>query len=826
MFIGGCVQNYVDNTNKEPIKVAEHYLEEKTEYIEGSTQDIRNITKNTSWVNVNTPYNNIVLHPYELLNIHKARAFTKDHLKLDGDGMYSHIGDFNCDTRHELYNDKDIIKASDFIILEEDSSHCNFVAGILAASYDSKIAGVAPKTNLILSNMQGTYSGKIEQLKIAKDKEAVVSNNSWSWVAENESWVAENEYYGEMDKVIEEIITEYGEEYTQEQAQQYFWENILPNFWKNIFISPSYITQVREYIAAVDDFQESGVIVFAAGNNNPNLNRDVSMVAALPELFPELKEAWLVVNNSNFKGKSLEDINENNFELIGNKCGSAKEYCLTANGNAILGSSIVNKDGENKYSSASGSSLSTAMVSGGVVLVSQAFSNHSPEQIRNRILASANNSWFEAEDYIDYGHNVKHGYHDKWGHGVPDFYAALLPILADNSEGLSIHKDKSIVDSISNNNTSKLNKSNIIQSATFGNSMHLGLEDKYSYAYDDLKGGFKYNIQNIIITPKKDKFINIAEELNKTYYKENNNIDLNNGFSINIDSNSAPINNFFNSYLEAHNINDYQIPYINNDSNNISLNNTYKNNNFNILNGILAVIDKNNNINLNKNLSLTTSLEYSNDNNSTITIMAGLNQEKDSLLGTYGNDAYTFDGAKSKTLFTALKVDKKLTDNFSITAFTTNSKSEMQEPDNSLIGSAENIDSFSFGVNAKKTNIFGNDDIILFAYKPNRINDGNINIKITNLASANGDLDYSYENISLTTDNKEINYGITYKKEFKNDFNLHFKYHINKDINSSNNNNKIISSFIGAKYKDIKVGISKNSNTDNLEKAVYYSRLF
>ena len=44
-----------------------------------------------------------------------------------------------------------------------------------------------------------------------------------------------------------------------------------------------------------------------------------------------------------------------------------------------------------------GSSWSAPMVSGGVALMAQAFPNHTPEQLVDRILASANNVWFTPE---------------------------------------------------------------------------------------------------------------------------------------------------------------------------------------------------------------------------------------------------------------------------------------------------------------------------------------------------------------------------------------------------------------------------------------------
>ena len=63
--------------------------------------------------------------------------------------------------------------------------------------------------------------------------------------------------------------------------------------------------------------------------------------------------------------------------------------------------------------------------------MAQAFPNHTPEQLVDRILASANNLWFTPTGettFTTHGASIKHGYHSTWGHGVPDFYAAMSPI--------------------------------------------------------------------------------------------------------------------------------------------------------------------------------------------------------------------------------------------------------------------------------------------------------------------------------------------------------------------------------------------------------------
>ena len=83
----------------------------------------------------------------------------------------------------------------------------------------------------------------------------------------------------------------------------------------------------------------------------------------------------------------------------------------------------------------SGSSFSAPMVTGALALLSQAFPNHTPEMIVDRLLASANNSWFTPTGnttFTTHGNSIKHGYHSIWGHGIPDAHAALSPITSSS----------------------------------------------------------------------------------------------------------------------------------------------------------------------------------------------------------------------------------------------------------------------------------------------------------------------------------------------------------------------------------------------------------
>ena len=67
-------------------------------------------------------------------------------------------------------------------------------------------------------------------------------------------------------------------------------------------------------------------------------------------------------------------------------------------------------------------------MSGAVALLSEAFPNHTPAQLQDRILASANNDFFTATGTTSFINGITHGYNSEFGHGLLDLATALGPI--------------------------------------------------------------------------------------------------------------------------------------------------------------------------------------------------------------------------------------------------------------------------------------------------------------------------------------------------------------------------------------------------------------
>ena len=97
-----------------------------------------------------------------------------------------------------------------------------------------------------------------------------------------------------------------------------------------------------------------------------------------------MSEAWLTVGNLDISGST---ISASSVTRYSNQCGLAAEFCIYADGTDITsvvgGYSGSSESG--RYQIYSGSSMAAPQVTGAIALLSQAFPNHTPEQLVDRI---------------------------------------------------------------------------------------------------------------------------------------------------------------------------------------------------------------------------------------------------------------------------------------------------------------------------------------------------------------------------------------------------------------------------------------------------------
>ena len=823
-------------TQSVTLTITEYALRTGTAFTEGSTAEQNTIKNRATWTASEAAG---ATHAYEQMGLHKVQSFSSGGVSLTGVGEIIHIADFNCDVNHDIYDNKTITNLDDggsgestFDSATSSDNHCQGVAMFAAGDVGAR-SGVAPDADLVLSsipNFEGSNEGDdyASDLDAARAAGAIVSNQSWGYNSG-------------------------GTSYNISELESYISSNSLTNAQGLAVLmhgssSGQALTDSNTYVTALNNFESSGVIVWAAANDVGE--SDASAMAGLPELFPDLGEAWLVANVVQYTGDSdLSNATSSEFTLKGNKCGSTAEYCLSVDGWDVYAATYVDS-GTSQYNASRtsyGSSWSAPMVSGGVALMAQAFPNHTPEQLVDRILASANNVWFTPEGnttFSTHGNSVKHGYHSTWGHGLPDFYAALSPITSDgNPASMSLYTSNSIQSSAA----VTLGSSYITPSASFGNAISQGLIGEVGYAYDALSGGFKYDMSTRVnMTDNKAPTISLSSELSKLdkQLEFGNNSVWKQNFSqvlstlsktdtletnVTLGSSSIPVQSFFGSNSDSEvDLSDYQSPYLESGEGGIGLSANYQLGKSRLLLGATTPI-------LISNLtggvagsrkSLIASLEYGDPSETAFTLMTGITQDEDSLLGSTGNDAYSMSGSKSNTTFAAVKAQNKFTNDFTLTGVATAAKTDMSRPAESFINSANNVKSSSVSLIATQKNLTGDDSFSFSISQPNRVNGGAMSIRLSNLAESNGSISYRDNDINLEPTGRQIIYGLSYRKDLDKSIGFSVKHLLTSNLNHNQSSKVARSSYIGLKYKDLKLGFNTNSQDSSRNAELSYKHIF
>jgi len=808
------------------ITINEYALRSGTDFTEGSTSEQNTIKNRSSWATVDQSSNTV--HPYELLNLHKVHSFSSGGTSLTGVGETIYISDSALHANHDSFTGKTVTMLDTPSASTSSYTHGTHVASIAAGIVGETTQGVAPGASLVFSSFADNATNRASDLDTARSvHSAVVANHSWGYNDSGSSAVTMTEL-----------------ESSAASAGRNVREHLAAAYWGGSAATSAYIT-------ALNNFQSSGVIVFANGNFSSDT--DASFMGALPYYFNgtsdsvDLSDAWLSVMYAEFTGSSLSGASASDFNRLGNPCGKAKEWCLVVDDKQIAAAGYVNSSGTSIWQTAGGSSMGAPMVSGGVALMAQAFPNHTPEQLVDRILASANNAWFTPEGnttFTTHGNSIKHGYHSTWGQGVPDFYAALSPITSNaNPASMALYMGNSIQSS----KAIDLNSSFITPSSSFGNAISQGMIGEIGYAYDALSGGFKYRMSSIVnVTDNKAPTISLSSELSKLdkQLEFGNNSVWKQNFSqvlstlsktdtletnVTLGSSSIPVQSFFGSNSDSEvDLSDYQSPYLESGEGGIGLSANYQLGKSRLLLGATTPIQINTMTGAvaGSRKSLIASLEYGEPSETAFTLMTGITQDEDSLLGSTGNDAYSMSGSKSNTTFAAVKVQNKFTNDLTLTGVATAAKTDMSRPAESFINSANNVKSSSVSLIATQKNITGDDSFSFSISQPNRVNDGAMSIRLSNLAESNGSISYRDNDINLEPAGRQMVYGLSYRKDLDKSFGFSLKHLLTSNLNHNQSSKVARSSYIGAKYKDLKFGFNINSQDSSRNAELSYQRVF
>jgi len=750
-------------------------------------------------------------NPLELINAHKAYGYG-----LTGDGEVIAIMDGNFNVNHQEFSDKTITTFGTLTTATSSDYHGTAVATFAAGEDDGYgMQGVAPAADLHFSDFSqiGSYTYDADHLAAATDhaSTAAAQNNSWGCeyqIDDLKSWISTNN-----------VTNAYG----------------LHAFFTNICGMTSNVASAQNYVDALDDFQDHGVIVYALSNDSSTTDADV--LAALPQLFSELGEAWISTVNIEVTGTLANPT----YSLNSAPCGQAGAYCFGADGTKVMGAGGASNSGY--YYEQTGTSFAAPQVAGAVALLAEAFPNMTPDQWQNRLLASANNTFFNHDAVVTYGNGVTHGYDDQYGHGVMDIYAALNPITASSdNRSTRIFTGGSLND---RSNSYTLGQSRFVSSGSFGDSLFRGLSGQVGYLYDDLDGGFAYDYNSHIdLSSTIAPSVNLSSELSKmslplvnssnSSWKTNfnqvvgsiNNSDKTTSALVTMGSSSIPVQSFFDSTIDSSTtLSNFQTPYLTPNEGGVGIGATFNRSGARILLGATLPVDNVNRQTNGINKSLSGSIEFGTPSAQSLTLIAGMTQEDGTLLGSKGSAAFSIGDAKSNTSYTGIKVQKKFGDIFSLEGVATIASSSMNDSSN-MIAMASNLKSSSAALIGNFRNLSKDDHLSIYVSQPNRINSGSMSFKTAGLAASDRSISQSLKNINVESSSRQIDFGLSYRKEINKDLDLSLKHMLTKNLNHTSSSNRLHSSYIGLGYKDIKLGVSSNPGGSLIESKFTFSSTF
>ena len=271
----------------------------------------------------------------------------------------------------------------------EFGGHGTHVAGIIAAGKDDTgMHGVAYEASLASYALEFDENDDVVDFELGKATDELrelgvrIVNNSWQKVDVNNN---------DISITITDV--------DRREMDAYF---------------PYGLPAYRRYVEA------GGVQVWGAGNSGLP---EVSFHAGLPHLVPELERGWLAVTSVGWMGDS---------PFYSQQCGVAAGWCIAApGGDRTDGNAGIYSTVPTGYGEAEGTSYAAPQVSGALAALKSMFPNLGFQDVRDRILFTADRTGIYADSSI-------------YGQGLLDLEAASRPV-GGTSFALGGHDDGPVV---------------------------------------------------------------------------------------------------------------------------------------------------------------------------------------------------------------------------------------------------------------------------------------------------------------------------------------------------------------------------------------------
>ena len=766
------------------------------------------------------------IHPYTLVGVNNAFA-----RGLSGSGKTIAIvdTDFYSTVHHEVTDKNAAGNVSTYGTLNYDTysySNCLgtdggnscfhgvHVAGIAASDYNSNssssvpndtgytwsstsfsnlnygIVGVAYNAALHIADYSQTSSGsQVTHWALATDSaraaNAIVQNNSW----------------GLISTTIDTLVNYQNNNSTSDGAT-----------YSAVVFDTS--TDWDTYATALNNFQSNGVIVRSAGNNSSAT--EVDGLAGMPLIYTDLSEAWLTVGNLVVNGS---DATSSTVVRLGNQCGLAAKFCIFADGYQIT-SGVGGYNGS-MYWSYNGSSMAAPIVSGGVALLSEAFPNHTPEQLVDRILATADNTFFTTTDTLTFANGITHGYNSEFGQGILDLKKALSPITSSMASN-AILIGNSDFGNIFNARRFDLDSSQVQLGAAFGDSFYNSLNGQKAYFYDALNGGFAFDMGSLVKNRSSvsnqnhsfDRFLGGSTILHQkmgngfSFISDKSQGDAVNGSMMAFVPISSSSSSFVGQNIHMQNAlsftqrsgnnsygvnssNPFNIPFMQASEQGISIGNR-----INLGEGTLSfgVFDGESVDYELKTTGFVT--EYGREIGSTHTsLFIGSTNEDGGFLETSVEGAFAEDSLASTT-FAGLASYGWLNSSWSYNALGSAGLTKMNVNGVGLLNDIKDVTSTSFAFEvARPIGLNEQDSVHIGISQPLRVESGNAKIMVPQLYGTGGSLNFSETSVDLSPSGRQVDVSLGYQATVNDAVNVGVQLAVSKDYGHVKSDDLVNSAF-------------------------------
>ena len=393
-------------------------------------------------------------------------------------------------------------------------------------------------------------------------------------------------------------------------------------------------------------------------------------------------------------------------------------------------------------------------------------------------------------------------------------------------------------------------RSYLVSSRSFGDAIQNALSGQVNYFYDALAGGFAYEMESHLMPQSKTKsLMNIEAEVNTLTRAStlNNQININKNsyknilgkksfsddafeVALTLGGSSLPVQSFFNSEQMALNsITDYNLPFLNTEDKGMSLNSLIDTGKYKFSLSTTTPIKENQEggeVYMGDYSSFMSTFEYNFNDNLTFGLLSGLVEEREGFLGLEGNEAFSLKNSNNLSKFNSLKLQKNITNDLALTITGTYAYSDFVGDETSLLKSANDILSESYSITLNKAGLFANDNFALSISQPNRVKDGYLTLRLSDLADANGNINIRETDVNLEPSGRQTDTSFAYTKDLSDTFSFSLKGTITDELDHIKDNDTSYSAFIGLNFEHLKMGISDGTNSSKPDFKLNYRRAF